>query len=106
MPCVLPRPDISTMRVKQHGGKTHAFCTEACEFIFDEDPQRYLGYQTFYELYDGYDFADYVRENGLLRSDGKTLMAQPSLDDDKMWTIDDLAALKVEIKDPLRGMAS
>ncbi len=33
-------------------------------------------------------------------------MAQPSLDDDKMWTIDDLAALKIEIKNPLRGLAS
>jgi len=29
-------------------------------------------------------------------------MAQPSLDDSKMWTIDDIAALKIEIKNPLR----
>jgi hypothetical protein len=106
MPCVFPRPDITTMRVKMHGGKKHAFCTEACEFIFDEDPQRYLGYDTFYELYEGYDLAEYVRENGLLRADGKTLMAQPSLEDDKMWTIDDLAALKIEIKNPLAEVAS
>ena len=106
MPCVFPRPDITTVRVKMYGGKKHAFCTEACEFIFDEDPQRYLGYDTFYELYEGYDLAEYVRENGLLRADGKTLMAQPSLDDDKMWTIDDLAALKIEIKNPLAEVAS
>jgi len=106
MPCVFPRPDITTMRVKTYGGKKHAFCTEACEFIFDEDPQRYLGYDTFYELYDGYDLAEYVRENELLRADGKTLMAQPSLDDDRMWTIDDLAALKIEIKNPLAEVAS
>ncbi len=106
MPCIFPRPDISTVRTRTHEGKVHALCSAACEVIFGEDPQRYLGYETFYDLFDGYDLAEYVRENGLLRADGKTLMAQPSLDDGAMWTLDDLAALRIEIRNPLRGLVS
>lgn len=106
MPTIFPRIDISTARIREFGGKRHAFCSEACEFIFNEDPQRYLAYDTFYELYDGYALDEYVRENGLLRADGKTLIAQPSLDDDRMWTIDDIAALNYEIKNPLNDLTS
>jgi hypothetical protein len=102
MPTAFPRLDISTARVREHGGRRHVFCSEACDFIFHEDPQRYLGYQTFYELFDGYSLEQYIVENGLLRADGKTLLAQPSLDDSKMWTIDDIRALDFEIIDPLR----
>lgn len=101
MPTIFPRIDATTARIREHDGVRHAFCSEACEFIFDEDPQRYLGYRTLYELYDGYSLDEYVRENNLLRADGRTLLAQPSLDDEKMWTIDDLAALDYEIKNPL-----
>jgi hypothetical protein len=106
MPCLFPRPDISACRIKMYGGKQQAFCSTACEYIFDEDPQRYLAYDTFYELYDGYDIADYIVENGLLRADGKTLIAQPSLDAERMWTIDDIRALRYEIRNPLREVAS
>ncbi len=103
MPCVVPRLDINTMRMKQHEGKTEAFCSAPCEEIFDEDPQRYMGYKTFYELFGGYSLGRYIRENGLLRADGKTLIAQPSLDSDKMWTIDDIEKTGFEIRDPLAG---
>ena len=92
MPCVFPRPDITTCRIKEYGGKRHAFCTSACERIFDQEPHRYLGYSTFYELFDGYDLADFIVENGLLRADGKTLIAQPWLDMERMWTIDDITS--------------
>jgi 1,2-phenylacetyl-CoA epoxidase catalytic subunit/YHS domain-containing protein len=104
MPCVYPRPDISTARIKEHGGRHHAFCSAKCEAIFDRAPQRYLGYKTFYELYDGCDLADYIAANGLLRADGKTLIAQPTLDPEKMWTIDDIRSLHYEIRDPLRQL--
>lgn len=104
MPTIFPRIDISTARIKSYGGKRHAFCSDACEFIFDEDPQRYLGYRTWYEIFDGYSLDEYVVKNGLLRADGKTLIAQPSLDWDKMWTIDDIRALNYEIKNPLDAL--
>jgi hypothetical protein len=106
MPTIFPRIDISTARVRIHEGTRHAFCSDACEFIFNEDPQRYLAYKTFYELYEGYSLEEFIRENGLLRADGKTLMAQPSLDDERMWTIDDVAALNYEIKNPLNELTS
>ena len=104
MPCVLPRIDAPHLRVREHGGRQHALCSDACEAIFFEDPQRYLGYQTFYELYDGWSLAEYVRRHGLLRADGKTLLAQPWLDRDRMWTIDDIDGIDFEIRDPLRVM--
>lgn len=100
MPCVFPRYDINTCEVKEYQGRKHAFCSRACAFIFEEDPQRYLGYQTLYELYAGQTLGDFLRGNKMLRPDGKTLLGQPSLDD-PAWTIDDIDALKLEIKDPL-----
>ena len=81
-------------------GKKHAFCSAACEYIFHEDPQRYLGYPTLYELYQGKSLGEFLRSNNMLRADGKTLMGGPSVSL-PAWTIDDIDALGVEIKDPL-----
>jgi hypothetical protein len=103
MPCVFPRIDISTCRTKEFARKQHAFCSASCEMFFDQEPQRYLGYTSFYELFDGYDLADFIVENGLLRADGKTLIAQPCLNQERMWTIDDIRAARYEIRDPLRS---
>jgi hypothetical protein len=101
MPCVFPRPDNSTLRLVAKEGKTRAFCSEACEWMFDLEPLRYLGYQNC-ERFDGWDLADVITELGYLRPDGKTLIAQPHLNAENMWTIDDIRRLKFEIKDPLR----
>jgi len=108
MPTIFPRPDISTARIREHEGKRHAFCSGPCEFIFNEDPGRYTAYKTFWELFDGWGLDEYISKNGLLRADGKTLIGQPHIDDDpaKMWTIDDIKALNVEIKDPLKSAES
>ena len=86
----------------QKEGKKRAFCSEACEWIFDLEPQRYTGYLNWYEKFDGWDLADVVTELGYIRPDGKTLMAQPHLNAENMWTVDDLRRLKYTIKDPLR----
>ncbi len=106
LPCVFPRPDISTMRVKDHGGRKHAFCSEGCEYAFGLEPHRYAMNHTWLEHYDGYDLATYIEECGLLRADGKTLIAQPSLRRDKMWTLADIRAQHYEIRDPLRNLPS
>ncbi len=104
MPTIFPRIDTNTARVQMHEGRKLPFCSEACQFIFNEDPQRYLAYKTWYELYDGYGLDQFIVENGLLRADGKTLIAQPHLEmNDRMWTIDDIKALDYEIKDPMKG---
>lgn len=106
MPTIFPRIDITTARIREHAGTRHAFCSDACEFIFNEDPQRYLGYMSWYELYEGYSIEQFIRENNLLRADGRTLLAQPSLDDSKMWTIDDVAKFDYEIRNPLDSLTS
>lgn len=103
MPCVFPRIDISDARAMEYAGKLRAFCSGECERIFNEDPQRYLGYKTMWELYDGYSLDEYIVENKLVRADGKTLLAQPSLDWEKMWTVDDIRKWEYEIKDPMRS---
>lgn len=106
MPCVVPRPDICTMRVKEYAGRKHAFCSEGCEYAFRLEPHRYAHSHTWDEHYDGYDLARYIEEVGLLRADGKTLIGQPSLRRDKMWTIDDIRRCNFEIRDALRDLPS
>ena len=44
---------------------------------------------------------DVIVEMGLLREDGKTLIGQPHLNLEKMWTIDDIRAIGWELKYPL-----
>jgi len=104
MLCIYPRMDNAHLAIKSYHGKAHAFCSSACEELFAVNPERYLGYETWYEKYDGYDLAEYIVKNDLLRYDGKTLLAQPSLNENRMWTIDDIRRLHYEIKDPLRGV--
>ncbi len=52
---------------------------------------------------DGHGLDEYIVKQGLLRGDGRTLLPQPHNSDDPkmMWTLDDIKALDVEIKDPL-----
>ena len=102
MPCVFPRQDISTVRVVEKDGNKRAFCSEACEWMFDLEPLRYTGYTNWYEKFDGRDLAEVVLELGYVRPDGKTLIAQPHLNLEHMWTIDDIRRLHYEIKNPLR----
>jgi methane monooxygenase component A alpha chain/propane monooxygenase large subunit len=49
------------------------------------------------------DLADVILALGYVRPDGKTLMGQPHLNPDRMWTIDDIRRLEYEVKDPLRA---
>ena len=70
--------------------------------MFDLEPLRYTGYTNWYEKFDGRDLAEVVLELGYVRPDGKTLIAQPHLNLEHMWTIDDIRRLHYEIKNPLR----
>lgn len=102
LPCVFPRPDINTVRVVEKAGKKRAFCSEPCEWAFDLEPMRYLGYKNWYEKFDSWDLADVIIKLGYIRPDGKTLIAQPHLNMEEMWTIDDIRRVGFTIKDPLR----
>jgi YHS domain-containing protein len=104
MPCVFPRPDISTARIKTHGGRKHAFCSDGCEHTFSLEPYRYASNHAWDEHFDGFELGDWLQACGALRADGRTLIAQPHLDWDRMWTIDDIRRVGFEIRDPLKDL--
>ena len=105
LPCVLPRVDISEVHIEHYAGRNHAFCSEQCQSFFHRTPERYLDHLNFGEKFNGWDLADVILELGLLRADGKTLIGQPHLSLEKMWTIDDIRAIGWEIKYPLADTA-
>lgn len=102
VPCVMPRIDAPETRILRHEGKKYAVCSEGCEWIFTLNPQIYNGCANWWERFHGQDLADVIQWLGYVREDGKTLMAQPHLNSERMWTLDDIRKLKYEIKDPLR----
>ena len=59
-----------------------------------------MGDRNFFDRYHGWELSEVVRDLGFVRSDGKTLVAQPHLDDDGMWTLDDLRSLDFEVVSP------
>jgi propane monooxygenase large subunit len=81
--------------------RTRFYCSEMCMRNDFEYPGRYTGDRQFFDKYHGWDLADVVRDIGFVREDGKTLVGQPHLDDDKpMWTLADLEACGCEVKSP------
>lgn len=102
VPCVMPRIDEPETVIIDHGGKRYAVCSEGCEWIFKLNPTIYTGCDNWWERFHGEDLADVIQWLGYVREDGKTLMGQPHLNAERMWTLDDIRKLKYEIKDPLR----
>jgi hypothetical protein len=78
-----------------------ARCSEGCEWIFTNWPRVYPSRKQFWERYHGWDLADVILDLGYVRPDGKTLIGQPALDLERLWTIEDIRRLKYAIKDPL-----
>jgi hypothetical protein len=75
---------------------------------FDEGREPYTASSTAIRCgnwhdyrYHGWDLADVIEDLGYVRPDGKTLIGQPALDLDRLWTIDDIRAIGFEVKDPL-----
>jgi hypothetical protein len=101
LPTIFPRPNASIAVTTEKDGRTMTFCSPGCQWIYERDPDHYTCV-TFYDRYDGWDLADVAVDTGCVRMDGKTLMAQPSLNPKRMWTIDDLRARKYEIVSPNR----
>jgi methane monooxygenase component A alpha chain/propane monooxygenase large subunit len=89
------------LHIEQYGGRNHAFCSTVCRDIFHRAPEQYMGHVNFGERFHGWDLADVIVEMGLLREDGKTLIGQPHLNLEKMWTIDDIRDIGWELKYPL-----
>ena len=100
IPTILPRIDKSEYFETEYGGRHHYFCSETCLGEFNREPERHVHHTNFGERYAGWDLADIIVDMGLLRPDGKTLIGQPTLDDNRMWTIDDIRKIGWEIKYP------
>jgi hypothetical protein len=105
MPCVFPTLDANECRLGQFEGRNYGFCSEPCERIFLSRPHRYTGYQQWDAQFDGWSLDEFILKHNLVRADGKTLIAQPHLESEKMWTIDHITALNFEIQDPLKSFS-
>lgn len=103
LPCTMPRLDANAMRLVETYGKTVAVCSEGCEWIFNTWPDAYRHRASLWERYHGRDLADMITDLGLLRADGKTLIGQPLLNMDRMWTIDDIRRIGYEVRDPMQS---
>jgi methane monooxygenase component A alpha chain/propane monooxygenase large subunit len=97
----MPRPDRNEFRLVEWQGTRYAACSEGCEWIFRNWPVAYAGRRQFWARYHGWDLADVIEDLGYVRPDGKTLIGQPALDLDRLWTIDDIRTIGFEVKDPL-----
>ena len=82
-------------------GRWVCFCSPGCERIYYREPKHYRDFKGFYDIYDGWEFSEVVRDLGYIRPDGKTLIAQPRLDLERMWTIDDVKAANYIVRAPL-----
>jgi hypothetical protein len=98
-------PTGCDMRILDFGGYKHAFCSGWCERLFLTEPERYTA-QNFFEIFDGWELSEIVRATGGVRSDGKTLVAQPHLRADRLWTLEDLAACQISVRNPLTAGVS
>jgi Methane/Phenol/Toluene Hydroxylase len=102
LPCAMPRLDQNEARIIEHAGKRFALCSEGCQWIFENWPRAYAGRNQFWERYHGWDLADVILDLGYVRPDGKTLIGQPALNLERLWTIDDIRRLEYEVKNPMR----
>ncbi|MFA7555475.1 MAG: hypothetical protein WCY88_14600 [Spongiibacteraceae bacterium] len=99
-PNIFPRPDIATGCSRMYEGKQYSLCSEGCDDIFMKEAPRYVGAKNFYDLYEGMELSEVIVALGYVREDGITLMAQPELEPDRMWTLDDIRACDYVVQRP------
>lgn len=94
----------STLRVHEYNGKKNTFSDEWGERMWLTEPERYEC-QNMFEQYAGRELSEVIAELHGVRSDGKTLIAQPHTNKDgKMWTLDDIKALNCVFSDPVDAL--
>ncbi len=67
------------------------------------EPERYEC-QNIFEQYSGRELSDVVVEGNGVRADGKTLIGQPHVRGDKLWTVEDLKRANCVFADPLADL--
>jgi hypothetical protein len=59
-----------------------------------------VGDRNYFDRYHGWELSEIVRDIGFVRADGKTLIAQPHLDNERMWTLDDVKSMDFHVQSP------
>lgn len=94
----------STLRVLEFNGKKHSFSDQWGERMWLSEPERYEC-QNIFEQYEGRELSEVIAEGHGVRSDGKTLIAQPHTSKDgKLWTLDDIKKIGCVFADPLKAL--
>jgi propane monooxygenase large subunit len=94
MGCVIPE-DMCHRVVDE---RTRFYCSKECMWLDESNPGRYVGDRNFFDRYHGWELSEVVRDLGFVRTDGKTLIGQPHLDEDGQWTLDDVESMGFEVK--------
>lgn len=82
------------------GGRTRFYCSHECRWLDESNPGRYAGDRNYLDRYHGCELSEVVRDLGFVRSDGETLIAQPHLNDDRLWTLSDLRRRDLVLESP------
>ena len=90
----------SSLRIHEYNGKKHSFSDDWGERMWLTEPERYEC-QNVFEQYCGRELSEIVVESHGVRSDGKTLIGQPHVRGDNLWTVEDLRRCDVVCGDPL-----
>jgi propane monooxygenase large subunit len=98
--CMLPCVIDEDMTHRVVDNRTRFYCSKWCHWLDESNPGRYTGDRNFFDRYHGWELSEVVRHLGFLRTDAKTLIAQPHLNEERRWTIDDIKACGLEIKSP------
>ena len=101
LPTVVPHFDASEFRLVESGGKKYPICSDGCQDAFNDNPIRYTGQAQFWARYHGWELSEVIKNLGLVRPDGKTLVGQPHLDGERLWTLEDIRKIGYVVKDPL-----
>jgi propane monooxygenase large subunit len=96
MGCVFPE-DMCHRAVD---GRTRFYCSKECMWLDESNPGRYVGDRNYFDRYHGWELSEIVRDIGFVRADGKTLIAQPHLENERMWTLDDVKSMDFHVQSP------
>ena len=92
--------DESDRRHRVVDDRTRFYCSPECLWLDESNPGRYTGDRNFFDRYHGWEASEIVKDLGFVRADGKTVVGQPSLRKDRMWTVDDVKACNITIRSP------
>jgi methane monooxygenase component A alpha chain len=99
--CYIPDPFSGEPEFVEVDGRWLTFCSMFCRVAYEMAPER-LRSVPYYVHYDGWSLAEMIVDLGLLRADGKTLLGQPHVNAERLWTIDDIRRQDAPIENPAR----